>query len=137
MTTMCSSFAKSPTFVFADAIVATDSLRAGAGFVSSREQPTVRPLSAATASAETVSVSGTVLLANPDSIRGLEEMSSVEVEREHDVAADRGQRLRESDAGRNVVTARARVDERLVAQGLHEIEARRRGSRRSSRVCDD
>jgi hypothetical protein len=74
---------------------------------------------------------------NPGSIRGFEEMRSVEIEREHDLAPDRGQRLRQSDARGDVVSTRARVDERLVAEGLHEIEARCRGSRGNPWVCDD
>ena len=74
----------------------------------------------------------------PHAIPGdsLEEMRSLEVEREHDVGAERWQRLRGSDPRRQIVATSARINERLVAERLHEIESRCRGSRGNPWSCD-
>ena len=73
----------------------------------------------------------------PHAISGdsLEEMRSLEVEREHDVGAERWQRLRGSDARRQIVATSARINERLVAERLHEIESSCRGSRSGACAC--
>ena len=67
----------------------------------------------------------------------VEEMRSLEIEREHDVRSQWREILRGRDARREVVTTRPRIDERLVAQGLYEIEACCRGSRGNPWTCDD
>jgi len=63
-------------------------------------------------------------------------MRSLEIEREHDMPAERRERLLGRDARREVVTTRARVDERLIAERLYEIESCCRGSRGNPWACD-
>src|SRR5438876_8009635 len=73
----------------------------------------------------------------PDPFPGVrgEEVRSLEVEREDDPGTEWRQRLRRN-AGRDVMTSSARVDECLVAERLYEIESRCRGSRSGTRACD-
>src|SRR5256885_13632545 len=66
----------------------------------------------------------------------VEEMRSLEIEREHDTTPERWQGLLGRDSRRQVVTTRARVNERLVAEGLYEIESCRCGSRGNPWSCD-
>ena len=66
----------------------------------------------------------------------VEEMRSLEIEREHDGGPKRWQRLRRSETRSEVVTARAGIDESLVAERLHEIESSCRGSGRNLWACD-
>ena len=66
----------------------------------------------------------------------VEEMRSLEIERQHDCPPERGQRLGRTETRSNVVPPRPRVDERLVAEGLYEIESRCRGSRGNPWSCD-
>src|SRR5438105_4628616 len=58
-------------------------------------------------------------LISSDPISGyfVEEMRSLEVEREHDVGTERRERLRRRDAGGDVVPAGMRVNKGLVAEG--------------------
>ena len=64
-----------------------------------------------------------------------EEVRSLEVEREDDRGPDWRKRLRRN-AGRDVMTSSARVDECLVAERLYEIESRCRGSGGNPWTCD-
>ncbi len=66
----------------------------------------------------------------------VEEMRSLEIEREHYVAAKLWEGLRGSDSGSQVVTTGTRVDKRLVAERLHEIESSCRGRRGNPWACD-
>ena len=66
----------------------------------------------------------------------VEEMRSLEIEREHDIGTERRQRLGRRDARGKVVSASAGIDERLVAQRLYEIEACCHGSRGNPWSCD-
>src|SRR3954466_8119292 len=119
MTTMCPSFSKpAALFVAPLAAVGADPCFAP-GWPSSREHAN----SGATASSAILQLlpNRENMLANPGPARGLEEMRSIEIERENDVAPDRGQRLRQSDARGDVVPPSPRVDEGLIAQGLDEI----------------
>ena len=75
-------------------------------------------------------------LADPVSADCVEEMRSLEIEREHDVGAERWQRLRRTESRSEIVAPRARVDERLIAERLYEIETRCRGSRGNPWSCD-
>ena len=73
----------------------------------------------------------------PDPFPGVvgEEVRSLEVEREDDPGPEWRQRLRRN-AGRDVMTSSARVDECLVAERLYEIESCCRGSRGNPWSCD-
>ena len=75
-------------------------------------------------------------LTDPRSADGVEEMRSLEIERERDVGAGRWQGLGWRQSRREIMLPRARVDERLITEGLHEIETRCRGSRRNPWACD-
>ena len=66
----------------------------------------------------------------------VEEMRSLEIEREHDVGTERWESLRRRDPRGEVVTPRTRVDECLVAERLYEIESCCRGSRGNPWSCD-
>ena len=77
-----------------------------------------------------------LLLTDPISADSVEEMRSLESEREHNVGAEGWQRLRWREAGREIVTPRPRVDERLITERLNKIEARCRGSRGNPWSCD-
>ena len=74
----------------------------------------------------------------PHAIPGdcVEEMRSLEIEREHDAGAERWESLRRRNPRSEVVTPRPRVNERLVAERLYEIEASCRGSRGNPWSCD-
>ena len=76
-------------------------------------------------------------LAEPISADAVEEMRSLEIEREHNVGAERWQRLRRGEPNGEIVPPRAHVDERLITEGLDEIEARCRGSRGNPWACYD
>src|SRR2546423_11484011 len=67
-------------------------------------------------------------LTDPIPADSVEEMRSLEAEREHDIGAEGWQRLRRRETSREIVTPRARVDERLITEGLDGIEARCRAS---------
>lgn len=75
-------------------------------------------------------------LADPFSGDGIEEMRSLEVEREHDVGAEGWQRLRRGESRGEIMPSRPRVDERLIAKRLYEIESRCRGRRGNPWACD-
>src|SRR5256885_15583559 len=97
MTTMCPSFSRSAVLVgFADPAVRADRC-VDASCPSSREHAK----SSATASTANLQLlpARENMLTNPGSIRRFEEMRSIEIEREHDVAPNRRQRLRQADAG--------------------------------------
>ena len=66
----------------------------------------------------------------------VEEMRSLEIEREHNAGAERWQWLRRGEPSRDVMLAHARVDKRLITQRLDEVEARCRGSRGNPWACD-
>ena len=66
----------------------------------------------------------------------VEEMRSLEIEREHDAAAQLWERLRGSDSGSQIVTTSTRVDKRLVAERLYEIESCCRGRGGNPWACD-
>src|SRR2546423_15096115 len=66
----------------------------------------------------------------------VEEMRSLEIERQHNTPAQRWQALLGRDARREVMTTRTRIDERLVAERLYEIESCCRGSRGNPWSCD-
>ena len=78
-----------------------------------------------------------LLLTDPISAGGVEEMRSLQIEREHNVGAERWQRLRWRESRGEIVLPRPRVDERLITEGLDEIEARCRGSRGNPWACYD
>ena len=75
-------------------------------------------------------------LTDPRSADGVEEMRSLEIEREHDVGAGRWQGLGWRQSRSEIMLPRAHVDERLITEGLHEIETRCGGSRRNPWACD-
>ena len=77
-----------------------------------------------------------LISADPISGYCVEEMRSLEVEREHDVGTERWERLRRRDAGSDVVPTGMRVNKGLVAEGFDEIESRCRGSRGNPWACD-
>ena len=77
-----------------------------------------------------------IVLTDPLPADGVEEMRSLEIEREHDVGAERWQRLRWREPRSEIVLPRPRVNERLVSERLDEIEARCRGSRGNPWSCD-
>lgn len=76
-------------------------------------------------------------LADPFPGDAVEEMRSLEIEREHNVGAERWQRLRRGESRSEVMLPHPRVNERLVTEGLDEIEARCRGSRGNPWACHD
>ena len=67
---------------------------------------------------------------------GIEEMRSLEIQREHHIATERWETLHGRDTRRKVVTPRPRVDECLVAERLYEIEACCRGRGGNPWTCD-
>src|SRR6185436_17289100 len=69
-----------------------------------------------------------LILSNPLAAHCVEEMRSLHIERQHDAAAQRWQRLGRRDACGDVMPAGAGINEGLIAQRLHEIESRCRGS---------
>src|SRR5437660_10866030 len=66
----------------------------------------------------------------------IEEMRSLEIEREHHISTERWESLRGRDSSREVVTARLRIDERLVAKRLYEVESCCRGRGGNPWACD-
>ena len=77
-----------------------------------------------------------LMLSDPLAAHCLEEMRSLEIERQHDVAAQRWQRLGRRDACGDVMPAGAGIDESLIAQRLYEVESRCRGSGSDPCACD-
>ena len=67
---------------------------------------------------------------------GVEEMRSIEIEREHDSGADGWQLLRRTDARCDVMSTSARVNKSFVAERLYEIESSCRGSGGNPWACD-
>ena len=74
--------------------------------------------------------------ADPLAADRVEEMRSLEIERQHDCPPERGQRLGRTETRSNVVPPRPRVDERLVAERLYEIEACCSGRGCNPWTCD-
>jgi len=74
----------------------------------------------------------------PHAIPGdcVEEMRSLEIEREHDVGTERRESLRGSNPRGHIVAPRSRVDERLIAERLYEIESCCSGGRGNPWSCD-
>jgi len=67
---------------------------------------------------------------------GVEEMRSLEIEREHDSGAEGWQLLRRTEPRSDVMSTSARVNEGFVAERLYEIESSGRGRRGNPWACD-
>ena len=66
----------------------------------------------------------------------VEEMRSLEIEREHDSGAERWQRLLRTDPRSDVMSTSARVNKGLVAERLREIESSARDGASNPWACD-
>jgi len=77
-----------------------------------------------------------LILSDPLTAHRVEEMRSLQIKCQHDGAAERWQRLGRRDARGDIMTAGFRIDERLVAQRLYEIESRCRGRGSDPCACD-
>ena len=77
-----------------------------------------------------------LILSQALSTDGIEEMRSLEVEREHDSGAERWQRLLRTHPRRDVMSASVRVNKSLVAERLREIESGVRDGAGNPWACD-
>ena len=75
-------------------------------------------------------------LSDPLTAHCVEEMRSLQMERQDEGASERWQRLGRRDACGDVVPAGAGINERLISERLYEIESRCRGRGSDPCACD-